>query len=151
MRSIYQSSKNSSAVKDHPSIITSVLTCKCPKCRKGNMFPNNNLFHFRRFYSMNKICQHCGQSFEPEPGFYFGAMFVSYGINMILFFMVWGLLSLLVTDYGLITLIVFLGLTVLLSLPLTFKLSRSIWIAIFVSFRKEAFYKSSPSLTQEES
>lgn len=27
---------------------------------------------------MHEKCSHCAQSFEPEPGYYFGAMFVSY-------------------------------------------------------------------------
>lgn len=27
---------------------------------------------------MHDNCSHCGQSFQPEPGYYFGAMFVSY-------------------------------------------------------------------------
>lgn len=121
---------------DNPSIITSILTCKCPKCRRGDMFEKGNFFHPLRFHRMNTSCKSCGQSFEPEPGFYFGAMFVSYGINTALFIGVWVLLSLLVEDYSLSTLLVLLGLTVILFLPLTFRLSRSVWIAIFVPFQK---------------
>ncbi len=126
----------------NPSILTSILACKCPKCRKGYMFENGNLFHPLRFHRMNKSCEHCGQSFEPEPGFYFGAMFVSYGVNTALFIGVWVLLSLLVDDYSLTTLLVLLGLTVIIFLPLTFRLSRSVWIAIFVPFQKIAMENS---------
>lgn len=125
-------------MKKHPSLLSSILTCKCPKCRVGEMFEKGNLFHPMRFHRMNKNCPLCGQSFEPEPGFYFGAMFVSYGVNTALFIGVWVLLSLLVTDYSLTTLLVLLGLTVILFLPLTFRLSRSVWIAIFVPFQKDA-------------
>lgn len=85
---------------------------------------------------MNERCEVCGQSFDPEPGFYFGAMFVSYGVNTALFVGVWVLLTLLVDDYSLSTLLLLLGLTVIVFLPLTFRLSRSIWIAIFVPFQK---------------
>jgi uncharacterized protein (DUF983 family) len=28
--------------------------------------------------NMHEKCDHCGQLFEPEPGYYFGAMFISY-------------------------------------------------------------------------
>ncbi len=34
---------------------------------------------------MNAHCTNCGVSFEPEPGFYFGAMFVSYALSVVLF------------------------------------------------------------------
>ncbi len=30
---------------------------------------------------MHKNCPSCGQNFEIEPGFYFGAMYISYAIN----------------------------------------------------------------------
>ncbi|GAA0879876.1 hypothetical protein GCM10009119_28450 [Algoriphagus jejuensis] len=87
---------------------------------------------------MNTHCATCGQSFDPEPGFYFGAMFVSYGVNTAFFIAVWAVLALLVEDYSLTTLLVLLGISVLVFLPLTFRLSRSIWIAVFVPFQKAA-------------
>lgn len=30
---------------------------------------------------MNSHCPQCGADLEPEPGFYFGAMFISYAIS----------------------------------------------------------------------
>lgn len=123
-------------MESNPSILTSVLTCKCPKCRKGDLFPKGNLLHPMKFHQMNESCEVCGQSFDPEPGFYFGAMFVSYGVNTALFIGVWVLLAFLVKDYSLTTLLVLLGLTVVVFLPFTFRLSRSIWISIFVPFQK---------------
>lgn len=85
---------------------------------------------------MKENCAHCGQSFDPEPGFYFGAMFVSYGVNTALFIGVWVFLAFLVEDYSLTTLLTLLTLTVVVFLPWTFRLSRSIWISIFVPFQK---------------
>ncbi|OOG69345.1 hypothetical protein B0E43_20280 [Algoriphagus sp. A40] len=125
-------------MESSPSVLTSVLTCKCPKCRKGQMFPKGNLMHPLRFHKMNESCAVCGQSFEPEPGFYFGAMFVSYGLNTVIFIAVWVLLALLVENYSLSTLLILLGLTVVVFLPISFRLSRSIWIALFVRFQKAA-------------
>jgi hypothetical protein len=98
------------------------------------MFPKGNLLNPMKFHQMNERCAVCDQSFDPEPGFYFGAMFVSYGVNTAFFVVVWVALAMLVEDYSLTTLLVLLGLTVLVFLPLTFRLSRSIWIAIFVPF-----------------
>ena len=31
---------------------------------------------------MNETCPHCGVGFEPEPGFYQGAMFVGYAFTV---------------------------------------------------------------------
>lgn len=31
---------------------------------------------------MNDFCPHCGLRLEPEPGFYQGAMYVSYGFTV---------------------------------------------------------------------
>jgi len=83
---------------------------------------------------MHSACPHCKQSFEPEPGFYFGAMFVSYGINTALFIASWIALSLVYPNYSLFLLLSLLVGIVLLSLPLSFRLSRSIWLALFVRF-----------------
>lgn len=35
-------------------------------------------FKLKSPLEMHERCLHCGQRFEPEPGFYFGAMFLSY-------------------------------------------------------------------------
>ncbi len=57
---------------------------KCPKCRKGNIF-KTSIFNLSGFWKMNPNCSNCGVTFEPEPGFYFGAMFVSYALSVALF------------------------------------------------------------------
>ena len=55
--------------------VIDVLTCKCPKCKKGKMFNNlGNLLLFR-MSKMNTICNVCNFKFEKEPGFFFGAIF----------------------------------------------------------------------------
>ena len=64
------------------NIITSILTHKCPKCRSSNLFKRP--FKFKDPLNMNERCSVCNQNFEPEPGFYFGAMFISYGLSAFL-------------------------------------------------------------------
>ncbi|MEY3565843.1 MAG: hypothetical protein RJA23_2013 [Bacteroidota bacterium] len=90
---------------------------------------------------MHPACSHCKQSFEPEPGFYFGAMFVSYGINTALFLIFWVALLLIYPDYTLSLLLGILTAVVVLSLPISFRLSRSIWLALFVRFDPKASTK----------
>lgn len=64
--------------------ILPVLKCKCPRCKQGDIFkfPLSKVSHFSE---MNSHCANCGASFEPEPGFYFGALYVSYGFNVAFF------------------------------------------------------------------
>jgi hypothetical protein len=101
------------------------------------MFLRGELFNPLKFSVMNKNCSHCGQSFEPEPGYYFGAMFISYAINTALFISVWVGLYLFKEDYSLTLLLTILGVAALVFLPFIYRISRSIWIAIFVRFEGE--------------
>lgn len=54
---------------------------KCPRCKKGDIF-HYPLIHISKFSEMNSHCPQCNVSFTPEPGFYFGALFVSYAFNV---------------------------------------------------------------------
>ena len=56
------------------------LQCKCPKCRKGNMFANST-YSFRGQKSYTN-CPYCNFQFELEPGYFYVAMFVSYAMNV---------------------------------------------------------------------
>ncbi|MBS1558520.1 MAG: DUF983 domain-containing protein [Bacteroidetes bacterium] len=57
---------------------------KCPRCRQGSIF-KHSLFNIIRMGEMNASCKKCGITFEPEPGFYFGALYVSYAFTTALF------------------------------------------------------------------
>jgi hypothetical protein len=61
-------------------------------------------------------------------------MFVSYAINTALFIASWITLTLVYPSYSLMLLLGLLVGIVLLSLPLSFRLSRSIWLALFVQY-----------------
>mgnify|MGYP006168455755 CR=1 FL=1 len=112
------------------SFLLSVLNCKCPKCSEGKVYEKH---HFFSFAKMNETCSNCNLLFEKEPGFFFGAMFVSYALVVaeciavfvasgVLFFDNW-------FNYYLIPVLI---MAVLLLAPFNYRLSRVIWIAIFV-------------------
>ena len=56
--------------------LKSIWNYKCPRCRDGDMFVQP--FNISNPLDMPDNCPVCNQRFEPEPGFYFGAMFISY-------------------------------------------------------------------------
>lgn len=85
---------------------------------------------------MHKNCPHCGQDFGVEPGFYFGAAYVSYGFNIAIMVAVFVALYVfnLATFWN-----VSIGLlaTVILLTPVILRWSRSIWIHAFVKYQPE--------------
>ena len=60
-----------------------ILHTKCPRCRQGNMFKHKTM-NLGNMLKMHRTCPVCGQDLMPEPGFYFGAMYFSYAINVAL-------------------------------------------------------------------
>ena len=50
---------------------------RCPRCRRGALFPTGS-FTFSMPFKQFEHCPKCGQNYFPEPGFYYGAMFMSY-------------------------------------------------------------------------
>lgn len=52
---------------------------KCPQCKKGDLYKKP--FQLSKPLDMHKKCEQCELDFEPEPGFYFGAFIISYGIT----------------------------------------------------------------------
>jgi uncharacterized protein (DUF983 family) len=121
-------------MKHQDSWFYSILTVKCPRCREGNMFSAGTLYHPKKFMEMNKNCECCGQSFEPEPGYYFGAMFISYAFNTAFFIGVWWMLLFVVDEISMPMMLGVLLFVVIGLLPLTFRWSRVLWINIFVRY-----------------
>src|SRR2546427_2942302 len=52
-----------------------IIRQRCPVCFQGAMF--------RGRFEMSATCPVCGHRFEREPGFFQGAMYVSYGIGIV--------------------------------------------------------------------
>ena len=128
--------------KKHPlrmaksdSVFTSIIKIKCPRCHEGDMFPPGTLYSFSKFAKMNKNCSQCGQSFEPEPGFYFGAMFISYGLSSAIFVAVWVILNLIMEEVTFVVMMTAVVAIVFGLLPINFRLSRSMWIHMTVKYK----------------
>ncbi|MEJ7778870.1 MAG: DUF983 domain-containing protein [Daejeonella sp.] len=74
---------NSETPKEDHKIpqLYALLNSKCPRCRRGNVFINS-MYGFKA-QKMNEYCPHCNLKFEREPGYFYVAMFVSYGFNVV--------------------------------------------------------------------
>lgn len=120
------------------SKLYSIAKLKCARCHEGDLFENNSLLSWNKFSQMKDHCLVCHQVYEPEPGYYYGAMFVSYGLTTGPTLAIVALMMLFSDE---ITVLMFVGallLALLLFLPAIFKLSRAIWINIFISYSPTA-------------
>lgn len=64
-----------------PTAFSALVQCKCPRCRQGRMF-STGPYNMKRFTDMPEVCAHCGFKFEIEPGFFWGAMYISYAFSV---------------------------------------------------------------------
>lgn len=63
----------------HPEALASMLGQKCPQCRSEKVFLDK--IYSWNFLKMHRHCPNCNMDLEPEPGFYWGAMYITYGFN----------------------------------------------------------------------
>ena len=61
------------------SWVRDILCQRCPRCRTGSIF---HYSIFRGFPPMHERCSVCDLKFEREPGYFLGAMYVSYGLGL---------------------------------------------------------------------
>lgn len=113
----------------------SVLHQKCPRCHEGDMFSNS--VWSPKFSAMHKNCPVCGFDFIQEPSYYFGAMYFSYAFQVAVFVLVYLVLR-YTYNPDTWTYVIFMILGAVLILPVNFRMSRSAWINLFVSYRPDA-------------
>ncbi len=111
-----------------------VATGKCPNCKKGVIFgAKKSIWNFPK---MNSHCTHCGTAFEKEPGFFVGAMYVSYGLGVAEAIATYIIAQNFFTnslDLRMIPIIT--GVMVALTY-FNIRLSRTIWIYMFKSYSR---------------
>ncbi len=104
------------------------IRLRCPRCGETPLF--------RGWFRMADSCALCGLRFERAQGYFVGAIYVNYGVTVILavggFFLLWAGLG-LSTGAQLAVLV-----PVVVLFPLWFfRYSRSLWLAIEWSLNRE--------------
>ncbi|MCB0761994.1 MAG: DUF983 domain-containing protein [Flavobacteriales bacterium] len=140
------------------SKLYSILNYRCPKCHEGKMFKNPNPYEISDLTKMHDSCEVCGESFLREPGFYFGAAYVSYALTVALWVAVlvallcfdwWGLIEFSFFENPLTFFISGLA-TLVIGLPILYRLSRSIWINFFVKYDPHAKESAQAGTAKEQ-
>lgn len=114
------------------SKLYSIFGFKCPKCHESNLF-DTPTFSFKRPFEMKDRCEVCGQRFEPEPGFYFGAMFISY-IFMGFFCLGFTAFFHWIVGWSINASFLLLIVVCAIFFVYIFRLARAIWINLIVNY-----------------
>ncbi|WP_422361594.1 DUF983 domain-containing protein [Reichenbachiella sp.] len=84
---------------------------------------------------MHDKCPKCEQTYEPEPGFYFGAMFVSYAFSTAITLPIGFILYNFFNNPNIWVYLIVVMSVVALLWPVMFKYSRAIFLHLFGGIR----------------
>lgn len=109
--------------------IKGVLQDKCPQCGKGYVFEQNSKWY--QLPVMSEKCSICSYHFDREPGYFLGAMYLSYAFavleGIIAFVLTYNLLPELKVFWQIL---IVLG-TIFICGKKNYKMSRVLYIHIF--------------------
>ena len=115
----------------------SILTGTCPKCHNESMYEYRNPYRPGSLFKMHERCSHCQTRYKMEPSFFYGAMYVSYAIG-IAFAMAAFVISFLLLGASLFHTFIAIICTLVVFLPVIVRLSRNIWINLFLHYDPQA-------------
>jgi uncharacterized protein (DUF983 family) len=113
-----------------PASFQAVVKQQCPRCRKGPMF-KYPLAKVHKFIEMHETCPNCGLRFEVEPGFFFGAMYISYAVSVALFAVIGFIIFQIDSDPPFWSYTLLMPGVVILLIPVTFRYSRVLFLNLF--------------------
>lgn len=116
-------------------VIYSTVTNTCPRCHEGKVFERTNPYNLKYIFKMHDQCSVCGESYQREPGFFFGAMYVSYAL-MAGWLIVWFVVDLLWLQLDAMELALGITGSMVLISPLFYHWSRIIWLNFFIRYDK---------------
>ncbi len=130
--------------KPKPGFLWSILTMRCPRCRRGGMFKNNNpykklsLKHI--FFDMYEHCPVCRQKFDLEVGFWYGTGYVSYALTVLLsgitFLAWWAAIGVSTDDNRIFYWLIFNTVVIVVLQPWLMRLSRAVYIYFFIKYNE---------------
>ncbi|TDE02527.1 DUF983 domain-containing protein [Flavobacterium sandaracinum] len=115
------------------SKLYSILTGTCPKCQNESMYLDKNPLHLNKILKMHENCSNCGLHYQIEPSFFYGAMYVSYGLNVAIGVAAF-IISFLFLGSSLKVAFIVIIVSLLISFPFVLRWARNIYINMFVSY-----------------
>lgn len=123
--------------KHENSAFMAFAKSKCPQCRSGKLF-THPFYSLGNFLKNHEHCPVCKVKFEKETGFFWAAMYISYGINVAIALILGMAISFLMEAPTVNTYIFSIVGVVLLGSTLIFRYSRIIALYSFGGFKYDA-------------
>jgi uncharacterized protein (DUF983 family) len=114
----------------------SIFTGTCPVCQNESMYTSSNLYNPKKTQEMRERCSHCDTKYKIEPSFFYGSMYVSYGVGVAIAMITFGL-TYFAFDMSRWNIFLIITSISIISVPIVIRLSRNIWINIFMDYDKE--------------
>ncbi len=121
----------------------SILTGNCTKCHHEFMYKNNNAYQLSQTLEMHERCGHCQTKYKIEPSFFYGSMYVSYGVG-VAFSVAAFIITFIIFETSLILSFMAIVATLIGLMPVIMRLSRNIWINFFMSYDAALAKKKQP-------
>lgn len=113
----------------------SIINNKCPRCNQGDFFINSNPYKIKDSLKIHEYCSNCQLKYMIEPSFFYGAMYVSYGLTVAIAIAIFIICQLL--NLGLVASVISIVIALFLLLPNLVRISRLIYINMFISYDKK--------------
>lgn len=118
----------------------SILFGACPKCHQESMYTVKNPYMLSDTLKINERCSHCGTKYRMEPSFFYGSMYVSYAVG-VAFSVAAFIISYIILESSVTWAFIAIILTLIGFMPIIMRLSRNIWINLFMSYDKDLVKK----------
>lgn len=124
------------------SKLFSILKFRCPHCHEGDFYKSRNPYNIKSMSEVKDKCATCDKELSLEPGFYFGAMYVSYafGVAHIVAFLVAKWVLNYETSFW--NFIFFVAIFLIAATPLYYAMSKIIWANLFINYKEKENEKS---------
>lgn len=117
------------------SKLYSIFKMKCPRCQEGDFFVSHP-YDLKHAGEVHTHCSKCGLKYSKEPGFYYGAMYVSYALGVALFVTLWVSFNLFLPFVNVYIQLLTISLASLLLGPYLYALSKIIWANLFIKYER---------------
>ncbi len=117
--------------------IYSILSGTCPVCQEESMYREQNPYIINKVLKMHERCSNCNTKYKIEPSFFYGAMYVSYGVGIAFAVAAFVIAYIFLKASLLASFFCIVG-TLIVFMPVIMRLSRNIWINLFFKYRESA-------------
>jgi uncharacterized protein (DUF983 family) len=111
----------------------SIFKMKCPYCHEGDFFKAGP-YNIKKAGNLHDNCSKCGGKYSLEPGFYQGALYVSYGLSVATFVSCLVAVRVLSPEATYGTYIWVNAITIVILSPWLFAMSKIIWANMFIKY-----------------